>query len=67
MLEKRKKEAIAAARSEIARRIARFCTGLSPEEYNALLDRMAQVQWKYDTLPNIGEPDVERKLRELME
>ena len=67
MLEKRKTEAIAAARREIARRIARFCTGLSPDEYNALLDRMAHVQWKYDTLPNIGEPDVERQLRELME
>ena len=67
MLEKRKKEAVAAARREIARRIARFCAGLSPEEYNALLDRMAQVQWKYDTLPNIGEPDIERQLRELME
>ena len=67
MSDKRKAEAIAAARREIARRIERFCTALSPEEYNALLDRMAQVQWKYDTLPNIGEPDVERKLRELME
>lgn len=67
MLDKRKTETIAAARREIARRIERFCTALSPEEYNALLDRMAQVQWKYDALPNIGEPDVERKLRELME
>jgi hypothetical protein len=67
MLDKRKAEAIAAARREIARRIARFCTGLSAEEYNALLDRMAQVQWKYDTLPNIAEPHIEKKLRELME
>jgi hypothetical protein len=67
MLDKRKTEAIAAARREIARRIERFCTALSPEEYNALLDRMAQVQWKYDTLPNIGELDSERKLRELIE
>ena len=67
MLDKRKAEGVAAARREIARRIARFCTGLSAEEYNALLDRMAQVQWKYDTLPNIAEPDVEQKLRELME
>lgn len=67
MLDKRKAEAIAAARREIARRIARFCTSLTAEEYNALLDRMAQVQWKYDTLPNIAEPNVETKLRELME
>ena len=67
MLDKRKAEAIAAARREISRRIARFCTGLSAEEFNALLDRMAQVQWKYDTLPNIVEPDIERRVRELME
>ena len=66
MLDKRKADAIAAARREIARRIARFCTGLSVDEYNALLDRMAQVQWKYDTLPNIAEPEV-KKLRELTE
>ena len=67
MLDKRKAEAIASTRREIATRIARFCTGLSTEEYNALLDRMAQVQWKYDTLPNIAEPDAEKQLRELME
>lgn len=68
MHDKRKKEAIAAARAEIARRIARFCVALSPEEFDALLDRMAHVQWKYDTMPNIGEPpDLERQLRELME
>ncbi len=67
MPDKRKAEAIAAARREIARRIARFCTGLSPQEFESLLDRMAHVQWKYDTLPNIAEPDIERQLRELME
>jgi hypothetical protein len=67
MPDKRKAEAIAAARREIARRIARFCTGLSAEQYNALLDRMAHVHWKYDTLPNIAEPEIEKKLRELME
>ena len=68
MHDKRKVEAIAAARREIAKRIARFCTALSPEEFDALLDRMAHVQWKYDTLPNIGEPlDIERELRELLE
>jgi hypothetical protein len=67
MLDKREKEAIAAARREIARRIERFCTSLSREEYDALLDRMAQVQWKYDTLPNIADPDIERQLRGLME
>jgi hypothetical protein len=66
MYDKRKKEAIAAARREIAKRIARFCTTLSPEEFEALLDRMAHVQWKYDMMPNIAEPpDLARELREL--
>ncbi len=51
MTEKRKAESIAAARSEIAKRIARFCTKLSPEELDLLLDRMARVQWKYQVMP----------------
>jgi hypothetical protein len=66
MHNKRKAEAIAAARREIAKRIARFCTKLSPAEFDALLDRMAHVQWKYDTMPNLMEPpDLEHQLREL--
>ena len=55
MEDKRKSEAIAAARREIARRIDRFCTTLTEEELNVLLDRMAYVQWKYDVAPIIGE------------
>jgi hypothetical protein len=55
MDERRKAEAIAAARRQIARRIARFCTSLSPEEFEKLLDRMAGVQWKYDVLPIVSE------------
>ena len=55
MDERRKAEAIATARREIARRIARFCTSLSPEEFEKLLDRMARVQWKYDVLPIVAE------------
>jgi hypothetical protein len=51
MDDKRTTEGIAAARREIARRIARFCTMLSEEEFNKLLDRMAYVQWKYDVAP----------------
>lgn len=51
MNEKRKAEAIAAARSEIAKRIGRFCTKLSAEELDLLLDRMANVQWKYQVMP----------------
>jgi hypothetical protein len=52
----RKAEAIAAARREIARRIAKFCTALSPEDFDRLLDRMAYVQWKYEVLPNVPSP-----------
>ena len=55
MDERRKAEAIAAARREIARRISKFCTSLSPEEFEKLLDRMAGVQWKYDVLPTVIE------------
>ncbi|HEV7595209.1 MAG TPA: hypothetical protein VGO33_09435 [Gemmatimonadaceae bacterium] len=51
MEDKRRAEGIAAARREIARRIARFCTTLSEEEFNQLLDRMAYVHWKYDIAP----------------
>ena len=56
MDDRRKSEAIAAARREIARRIARFCTTLSPEEFDRLLDRMAHVQWKYEVFPHVADP-----------
>jgi len=53
MSDRRKAEAVAAARREIARRIARFCTSLSPQEFDRLLDRMAHIQWKYDVFPHV--------------
>jgi hypothetical protein len=56
MKDKRKAEAVAEAREEIARRIARFCASLSPEEFDRLLDRMADVHWKYDVLPFWADP-----------
>ena len=66
MDDRRKSEAIAAARREIARRIARFCTTLSPEEFERLLDRMAQIQWKYEVFPLVAElPPTGQKMREL--
>jgi hypothetical protein len=66
MDDRRKSEAIAAARREIARRIARFCTTLSPEEFDRLLDRMAHVQWKYEVSPHMAEPPpTGHKTREL--
>jgi hypothetical protein len=66
MDDRRKSEAIAAARREIARRIARFCTTLPPEEFDRLLDRMAHVQWKYEVFPLVAEPPpAGRKTREL--
>ena len=39
-------------RREIARRVARFCTSFSPEEFEKLLDRMAHIQWKYEVFPH---------------
>ena len=56
MSDSRKAEAIAIARREIARRIARFCTSLSPQEFEQLLDRMALVHWKYDVQPFLDFP-----------
>jgi hypothetical protein len=53
MDDKVRAEQIDAARREIARRIARFCTTLSEEEFNHLLDRMAYVHWKYDVAPDV--------------
>jgi hypothetical protein len=55
MDDRRKLEAIAAARLEIARRIARFCTSLTPEEFDRLLDRMAKIHWKYEVFPAVAE------------
>lgn len=59
-------EGVAAARREIARRIARFCSSLSPDEFENLLDRMAHIHWKYDVGPLIDEtPDTSEQPREL--
>lgn len=41
-------EAIARARAQIAERIGRLCRNLTPEQFDALLDRMAGIQCKYD-------------------
>jgi hypothetical protein len=66
MDDKRRAEEIAAARREIARRLARFCTTLSEEDLNQLLDRMAYVQWKYDVAPIVVDlPPLKPKSREL--
>ena len=66
MNDKRRAEEMAAARREIARRIARFCTTLSEEQLNTLLDRMAYVQWKYDVAPIVVDvPPLKHKSREL--
>ena len=64
MDDKRRAEGIATARREIARRIARFCTTLSEEEFNRLLDRMAYVHWKYDIAPIAVDPPPKEKRRE---
>jgi hypothetical protein len=43
-------EARARARAEIASRIRRVCAGLSESEFEALVDRMAGVQCKYEQI-----------------
>lgn len=58
-MEKVKAEAIARARAQIAERIARFCRNLSPEEFDALVDRMAGIHCKYE----YPEPPPSRKKR----
>ncbi|HJP86120.1 MAG TPA: hypothetical protein VJ852_09035 [Gemmatimonadaceae bacterium] len=50
---KYKAEIIETTRRQIARRIARFCTSLSAEQFELLLDKMVHIHWKYDVLPNI--------------
>jgi hypothetical protein len=68
MSDMRKAEAVAAARSEIAKRIGRFCTKLSPEELDLLLDRMAKVQWKYEVMPvDSALADLPSRPRELLD
>ena len=55
MDDRRKLETIGATRREIARRIARVCASLSPEEFEKLVDRMAGIQWKYEVAPVLSE------------
>ena len=49
-MDKVKADALARARSQIAGRISRLCRNLSAEEFDALLDRMAGIQCKYDSV-----------------
>ena len=44
---------MAEARLLIARRIARFCSALSPAEFEHLLDKMVRIHWKYDVVPHL--------------
>jgi hypothetical protein len=43
-------DARALARQQIAARIRRVCEGLSEAEFNALVDKMAGVQCKYEQM-----------------
>ena len=64
-LDKVKAEAIARARAQIAERISGFCKNLTAEEMDALLDRMAGVQCKYDTIASSMPPETPPRPREL--
>ena len=66
---KYREDAIAAARLEIARRVGRFCTSLSSEEFERLLDKMVNIHWKYDVAPHIDpyeDPDHKSAIRRLL-
>ena len=52
-MENLKAEAFARARAQIAERITRFCTNLSPADFEELLDRMARSQCKYESFATI--------------
>ena len=66
MADKRQVEAISAARTEIAKRISPFCRSLPPDEFEKLLDQMAQIQWKYEVLSFRAEPPPQEDRRQLM-
>ena len=49
-MDKMKAEALARARAQIAERIACYCKHLPPGDLEALLDRMAGIQCKYESM-----------------
>jgi hypothetical protein len=46
-IEKLRAERLNKAKTEIAERIRCVCTGMTPEEFDALVHHMAEVQIKY--------------------
>lgn len=46
-IEALREERLNRAKAEIAERIRRVCTGMSPEEFDVLVSHMAEVQIKY--------------------
>lgn len=49
-MDKVKADALARARSQIAARISRLCGNFPAQEFDVLLDRMAGIQCKYDSV-----------------
>lgn len=47
-VEQVKSESLRRVRSQIAKRIEKYCTNLSPQEFAALVDQMAGIQCKYE-------------------
>lgn len=67
MEERRKADRLTEIRESIAHRIQRICGQMPREEYDALLDRMANIERKYElaeNLLNLPDPkEVEEELR----
>lgn len=64
-MDKMKAEALARARAQIAERVSCYCKNLPPGELDALLDRMAGIQCKYDSMAFSMPKTTPIKLREL--
>jgi hypothetical protein len=43
-----KVESVRRVRAQIAKRVEKYCTNLSTEEFEALVDQMAGIQCKYE-------------------
>jgi hypothetical protein len=43
-----KVESVRRVRAQIAKRVEKYCTNLSSEEFEALVDQMAGIQCKYE-------------------
>lgn len=58
---------LVAVRNQIAKRIRRVCSNLSPDEFETLLDRMTLLRYKYECLPNLPSATIDDTSSETLE